>query len=251
MLYVVKLEPNKPFLRALMTSYFESSPNAYSLLDQALLWSLSPDERKKSYFNQIWAKAAKYGPVSSDKIAEIEQQACQRLASEDNLGCSVLAHWMKAAEHGPPHPEEVRKMIEKGHEREAANARGLFFANLIEFVRNLRIPDKKFAPLPDTADSRMLVAAAKSSLGKLVDNLREKEIQALILSEFTPDKMNPQRPEKPEQVVVKPEAAPQPAPRVLPPEFDVPVSLPLPRETDLTIPVAVPGAEPVRAPLLH
>lgn len=195
MLYPKRIDPDKNFLRALMTNFFASSPAAHMHLAQVEAFNASAGGCKESHFKTLWSKAAQVGPLPQKTLNDLSQHASA--ASAKWYDSYFARNWDKVVnvEQVGPQPENVIKKIAAQatieHKRDLNNAKGLFFAHLVEFVRNIKIPTSKFTKLPDTSDAKILKDVVNSQFGNLVRELQgNAEIQNRILSEFTPAQMD-------------------------------------------------------------
>jgi hypothetical protein len=204
MLYTVRIEPNKVFLRALMTNFFASSSVAHVYLARVEAFKTSPAECAESYFNKIWSKAADVGPLPQKEISEFLRQA--ECAKSKCYNSYLKPAWEKLAKDGPVQDVRLKALAAADHKRDLDDAKGLFFAHLIDFVRNIKFPTSKFAALPDTVETRMLKDALKDNLGKIVQDLQSNAvIRDIILSDFTPAQMEkpPMQPAPPPVMITE------------------------------------------------
>lgn len=166
MLYTVKIDPNKSFLRALMTAFYASSHKARDLLAFNLT-----DEREQGYLSKAWdvAKPFQNLPMTQKTIDEIDARA---------------AGYFNA----------MRK-----------DTRARFFAHLVEFVRHVKqVADREnqgefrdyrlssdftFQPSNESL-GKSLKSDVRQHFAKIIQDLRNEELRGIILKDYTPDALD-------------------------------------------------------------
>lgn len=207
MINVVKTEPNLHFLRTLMSEFYQASPKALTLLSQVEILSSSPEVRFASSLHELWKKEAEFGPVPQPVLTRIEEQARTR-AEEKGYGGYYARAWNKVAMAGPVQDERAQAEARRAYDHDVVNARGIFFAHLIEFVRHIKNPHPQtkfhqFSPL-SAENGDYLKSAVDRNLSKIVTDLNRMEIRNLILTECTPAQL---------ERTVRPIPAPRPSSR--------------------------------------